>query len=209
MRQSVGLGIALVMVVNQFFAYSVLANEVYEEASGSAEIEIVDNGSGSDNDVDLIENSASETSQNNGLKLNNNIQINTGTGDNEASDNDGNVIITTGKVNSSVQVLNNLNSSYVSTMVQNPGLKSKISGNGSESVSSVDGQYPNNEEFLVNNNLTLNNNVKNYGSSGGNKASKNAGKVFISSGDVYLAAILSNQTNTNQFAQFCCLLSSL
>lgn len=198
---------ALVLGLTQFFVYPIFADE---EASGSGEIEIIDNGSDSDNASTLTEDIAANATQNNSLKLNNNIQINASTGENEALDNDGNVTIITGKVNSSIQVLNhNLNSSYLTASNPNPRLNSKILGNGTESTSGINESFAKSQEFLVNNHLSLNNNVKNYGSSGGNKASRNTGTIFISSGNVYLAAILSNGANFSNITQPCCLISLL
>lgn len=171
----------------------------------SSTIEVTNNGSDSDNSVNYTQDTTTQISQNNSLILTNNIQINASTGDNEASDNEGDVTITTGEINILAALLNeNLNSSFISASVQTPQFNLKVSGNGSSSVNDINDNFESKEEFFVNNYLQLNNYINNYSNTGGNKANKNNGNVFISTGSIYLGFILSNKVNTSKIIAACC-----
>jgi len=174
------------------------------EDPSSASIE--GNGEDSGNSIDISDDSLAQVNIVNELKLKNNVSINSNTGDNEADDNDGEVIIRTGEVNLLAQILNqNLNSADVS--VSNPGndFNYSIKNNGSGSINSISEDNNAENEYFVFNDLYLVNDIRNYSNTGGNKANKNNGKVFISTGDVFLDIILKNKDiNSSKIVDTCC-----
>lgn len=156
---------------------------------------ITENGSGSSNSVNHNSKSNTSTSQNNGAKITNNIKVYADTGNNNASGNSGDVFIETGEVKTGIGVLNKGNTSYIASEKKTPIYDSKISDNGSDSNNLIVNEYKNNESYLVNNYLELDNNFEVYGNTGGNIANNNNGKVFISTGNVLLDIILKNKVN--------------
>jgi hypothetical protein len=164
-------------------------------SESDSKAKITDNGSGSSNSINHNSNSNTSTSQNNGAKITNNIKVYADTGNNNASGNGGDVYIETGEVKTGIGVLNKGNTSYMSSGKKLPSYDSKISGNGSDSNNVILNEYENNENFLVNNYLILDNNLEVYGNTGGNTAKNNNGKVFISTGNVLLDIILKNKVN--------------
>lgn len=169
-------------------------------------VSIEDNGSDSENNIGIMQDSSNKINIVNELQLTNNVSLYSNTGDNEANDNDGNVEIQTGEINLLAQILNqNLNSAKVSASNQNPSFAYNISGNGSGSTNSIKENNNTGNEYLVFNTLYLNNNIKNYSNTGGNKANKNIGNVFISTGSVLLDIILSNRDiNSSKITSTCC-----
>lgn len=170
-------------------------------SGGSAEIS--GNGSGSTNQINSTQGSNTTVSQTNGAMITNNITVSSNTGDNEASDNNGDTTIKTGNIYSSVYAINQGNNSYASVGGGNPELNIKISGNGSGSVNTIEQNHYGDNSFYVNNYIELNNNIYNYSNTGGNKANSNLGKVNILTGDVYLDIILSNKFNTSVVVAEC------
>lgn len=119
---------AIILVLNQFFLYPVLASEasnltqVTEESStlqieqtpeemtpNPIEVKITGNGDGSDSEINIDRESSTEIIQSNEVEIVNNIKITANTGDNEASDNTGDVTIKTGDVNINVKAINKVN----------------------------------------------------------------------------------------------------
>jgi hypothetical protein len=162
--------------------------------SGST-AKITDNGSGSSDSINHNSNSNTSISQNNGAKITNNIKVYADTGNNNASGNSGDVYIETGEVKTGIGVLNKGNTSYIAAGEKSPSYDSKISGNGSDSNNVIVNEHKNNESFLGNNYLELDNNFEVYGNTGGNIAKNNNGRVFISTGNVLLDIILKNKVN--------------
>lgn len=187
MKRPLGILTALVLVINQFFSYPAKASEYV----------ISGNGADSNNLVTATQHISRRVFQNNGLKLTNHISIHANTGDNEALGNDGNVTIATGQVNIKSTALNLMNSSGNSITGTNPNPKVSVADNGSSSAGKIDDNFSDEEEYIVNNNLELSNKLNIYVDTGGNKAAKNQGNLFISTGNIYLNMILSNRANTS------------
>src|SRR3990167_8985312 len=82
-------------------------------AKGDTEVKIADNGSDSDNDVDLDQSSTNGIYQDNFGFVTNYVDVDGNTGDNEADDNtNGDVSVETGDSEVSVGVLNFVNSNW-------------------------------------------------------------------------------------------------
>lgn len=179
-----------------------------DDQPSSASIE--DNGSDSENSIDISDNSKNTVIIDNNLELKNNVSVNANTGDNEANNNDGDVFIQTGQINLLAAVLNqNLNTASVNVGNQNKSFNYTISNNGSGSTNSINENNNSNNEYYITNNLALTNNINSSANTGGNKANKNNGKVFISTGNIYLDIILSNRDiNVSKIVENCCAKSS-
>lgn len=181
-----------------------------EEDPSLASIE--NNGAQSENTIDISENSSNKITLSNGLVLTNNISINADTGDNEAEDNEGDVTIQTGEINLLAQILNqNLNNADISASGQNKSLEYRVKNNGSGSTNLITEDSNTENEYFVFNDLYMVNDIKNISNTGGNKVNKNErssssnrGKVFISTGNIYLDLILSNKVNTGKIIADCC-----
>ena len=172
--------------------------------SEESSAQIIGNGSGSSNGITQTQNSNTQILLNNNLRIRNNVQTNANTGDNEASDNTGDVTIVTGNVNTRIGVANqNLNNSFASVSKPDSSLNTKVAGNGVGSSNQIESDYNSDDEYVVNNYLELNNNLGIYSNTGGNKASRNNGKVFITTGNVYLDIILSNRFNSSGVVADC------
>lgn len=175
-------------------------------AEDPGSVVVADNGEDSQNSVEITQDSATNITTVNKLNLDNNVDITANTGDNEADDNSGDVTIKTGEVNILAQILNkNLNNSYISASSANNLFNYKIAGNGANSVNTVTESGSEDNNYLVFNDLYLNNSIINNANTGGNKANKNNGKVFIATGSVLLDIILLNKDiNTSVIKASCC-----
>lgn len=175
-----------------------------EEDPSSAAIE--GNGEDSNNSINISDNSKVNVNIVNELKLKNNVAINADTGNNEADDNEGDVTIQTGGINMLAQILNqNLNQADVSVSNPNKSFSYSIKNNGSGSTNSITEDTGTENEYSVFNNLYLVNDIKNSTNTGGNKANKNNGKVFISTGSILLDIILQNKDiNVSKITDTCC-----
>ena len=134
------------------------------------------------------------------------MAVNADTGNNEADDNDGDVTIQTGEINMLAQILNqNLNQADVSVSNPNKSFSYSIKDNGSGSTNSITEDSSAENEYSVFNDLYLVNDIKNNTNTGGNKANKNNGKVFISTGSILLDIILQNKDiNVSKIVDNCC-----
>lgn len=177
------------------------------EADEPSSASIEGNGADSDNSIKALDNSTQAIDIVNELKLNNNVSIHANTGDNEADDNDGDVTIQTGTINLLAQVLNqNLNTADVTAGSDNKSFNYAINNNGSGSTNSIYEENNTENGYFVFNSLSLTNDINNYSNTGGNRASKNNGRVFISTGNIYLDIILSNKDiNISKIIDNCCL----
>lgn len=164
------------------------------------------NGASSDNSIDVSDNSSTAVNIVNELSIQNNVDISANTGDNEALGNEGDVTIKTGEINLLAVILNkNLNTADVSVSDPAKNFNLFLKKNGAGSTNSISEDNKTENEYSVFNNLYLNNDIKNHSNTGNNKANKNSGQVFISTGDIFLDIILKNKDiNTSKIADVCC-----
>lgn len=173
---------------------------------------IENNGAQSENTINISENSSNKITLSNGLVLTNNISINADTGDNEAEDNEGDVTIQTGNISLLAQIFNqNLNTADISATSQNKSFNYRVKNNGSGSTNLVAEASNTENEYFILNDVYMVNDITSNLNTGGNKANKNErssssnkGKVFISTGNIYLDLILSNKVNTSKIIADCC-----
>jgi hypothetical protein len=162
--------------------------------------ELVITGNGADSVNTVVTSSSQETdiSQTNTAKITNEVKADANTGSNEASGNTGgDVAITTGNVNTSTDVSNNVNSSSVSLSDCCPtsGIKAVISGNGADSKNNINYNSVNSLNIDVNLVAYINNDVDIKANTGRNDASGNTGDVSIKTGNIWVDNEISNKTN--------------
>lgn len=164
------------------------------------------NGSDSNNQVTTSSIGGTTINVDQNANINNNVNINADTGNNEASDNTGNTSIDTGNITVKGIVNNGpVNTSSVSVAAGPAGTDIKITGNGSgsDNIVRIDNNYD--QSVSVDNNANINNVVDFYLNTGKNTASGNNGDVSISTGNIILDFFLNNgPVNTNIVEIDCC-----
>ena len=167
---------------------------------------IQENGVATDNSIEISDDSSTKVAVVNKLKLKNNVEVSANTGDNWAVDNDGEVTIQTGQIQILAQILNqNLNRADVLVSDPSKSFNYYIKNNGDGSINSITENNSSESTYSVYNNQNLVNEIKNSANTGGNIANKNSGKVFISTGDIFLDIILKNKDiNISKIVDACC-----
>jgi hypothetical protein len=160
------------------------------------------NGSDSDNEIEFETNTSTTVVQQNYTSVNNKINVDANTGNNEASGNtNGDVSIETGDVDVETSITNVLNTNVAE--VQNCGSCSGdvgvlIQGNGSGSSNEVDLELNKYTQVFQNNIAHVYNKVDVNANTGDNEAEDNTGgDVDIETGDVDVEIHVSNSANAN------------
>ncbi len=170
-------------------------------------LEIIGNGSDSLNTINYKSVNRSTVSVNQLLNLENNLTGTANTGDNTAGDNLGDTSVETGNITINANLENkNINRSFVKgTTGSGPEILSKISGNGANSINTVDTENRNEYIAVVENQANILNNLMWNPQSGGNNLSGNLGKVKLKTGDILVNLILKNKDiNISEIALSCC-----
>ena len=170
--------------------------------SGDTEVKIGNNGSKSDNKVDLDLDNSNEIFQDNEAKVKNDVEVEGTTGKNDAKDNtNGEVSIETGDSDVSVGVLTFANANFAS-IGGDTGAGGELSlwilGNGSKSDNEIDADLDNSSTVKQDNNAHIYNDVEIDAATGGNDADDNTGgEVSIETGDADVEALVANVGNFN------------
>jgi len=177
-------------------------------AKGDTSVKIADNGSDTDNDVNLDQKSSNGVFQDNDADVENKVYVDGKTGDNEAEDNtNGDVSIDTGDSDVSVGVLNFVNSNFAKIGGgdnEGSALSLWILGNGSDSENDIDADIKNENVVTQNNNADLYNKVDVEAETGDNEAEDNTGgEVSIETGDANVESLVANVGNFN-WAELSC-----
>ncbi len=163
---------------------------------------IVDNGSGSDNELNISSTSTTTVQQNNTADVQNSVDVSANTGDNSANSNTGgDVAIDTGNIDASTSIENNLNSSYVNIEncnTCNTSGQAIISNNGSYSDNVINYTSNNTNTVTVDQYASVNNYVNGYANTGGNTANYNNGDVDIDTGSITVQDVIKNNTNLSK-----------
>lgn len=169
---------------------------------------IIISGNGAES-VSSVESSSSNTTNvnsSNNADVNNDIDVDGNTGENNANDNTGGEAnITTGDVDSSVDIENSLNTTTVSDVCCDGGEggQIEISGNGSNSNNSVNYSNDSNSDVNVNNTANVTNNITTNANTGNNNANDNLGNVNIKTGDITSRSnVLNSAINLANVALF-------
>lgn len=169
---------------------------------GDTSVKIADNGSDSDNDVDLDLDSSNEIYQDNEADVENKVEVDGKTGDNDAKDNtNGDVSIDTGDSDVSVGVLNFVNSNFAKIGGgddEGSSLSLWILGNGSDSDNDIDADVTSQNVVTQNNTADIFNKVEVDAETGDNDANDNTGgEVSIETGDADVESLVANVGNFN------------
>ena len=181
---------------------------------GDINVLIDGNGTHSDNDVDLDQNSTINVFQDNYAYVKNDIDAEAETGENDANDNTGgSVSIDTGDAETNVEVSNTANANWAK--VGGDGaqgeLSARIVGNGSNSDNYIDLDLDSAILLKQDNDASLENKVKAEAETGENDANDNTGgDVSIDTGDAETDVSVDNLVNFNWADVDCgCLLDLL
>ncbi len=180
---------------------------------GDLSVVISGNGSDSDNEVNLDVENTTHLTQSNYANVNNNVDIDSNTGDNDANDNTGgDVEVNTGSATTSVEVNNLLNANVASVSSgeeEGDGLSIWITGNGSDSDNTVNLGLESATVVTQANVANVNNDVDVDSDTGDNDAEDNTGgDVMIDTGDADVDVTVDTMANFNLAdIMSCCLLS--
>jgi hypothetical protein len=164
-------------------------------------LEISGNAGDTTNTVQVSSSSTNVVTQTNSANIENNVQISTNSGDNQANQNNGgDTAVSTGNATAAVSVNNNANSNSAS--VDNcggcvNGINATVSGNASDTTNTVGVALSATTHLTQDNTADVENNVHVVANTGGNEANKNnGGDVSIETGNADVDDI-SVSTNVN------------
>lgn len=166
----------------------------------ATEIIISGNAAGSDNFVEVNQNSTTTVSQDNDAFVVNNVDSSAKTGGNTASFNTGGgVLVGTGDATSVVDVDNSLNTNQAEVgCCEAGGADVLIKDNGAYTLNDVELNQNNTVVVDQDNNAYVKNYVDSDASTGGNDASLNTGgDVVIATGNAGSGVTVSTQANSN------------
>ncbi len=151
-----------------------------------------------------VSNSVNIVSENNAY-ISNNISINANTGGNSADKNTGDGSVTTGDINGSVTIINDVNSNSLNTSKFHCSGVCKFSANVNASNSHTGADSENNASVSVDNDVTItqtneqaiSNSVGADLNTGENSADKNTGDGSVRTGDIKFTVKVKNSGNTN------------
>lgn len=152
------------------------------------ELVISENGSGSDSEIVVQTTSNTTVEQSNSADVNNEVDLESNTGENQANENTGQVTIETGEVAQELQIENKLNYSVVEIPCCPNEFDATITSNGSDSTNQVNVSSNNETTVSVNQYADVQNNVSGIANTGENTANQNGGSVDITTGDIYVLA---------------------
>jgi hypothetical protein len=178
-------------------------------------VEVSGNGRGSSNTVGLTQVNATGVAQTNVANVNNNTVVNSNTGHNKANDNlggqsgDGDVEVTSGPVNTSVNVGTAVNSNVAQigggSTSMGDGVSAKILGNGRDSDNDIALSLVNSASVAQTNTANVNNNTVVNSDTGFNRANDNlGGDVTVESGKAKSDINVDTAANFNAAALAAC-----
>lgn len=172
----------------------------YVPTAAAVTFEISGNGSDSNNTGTLNVTTTRTVVQSNDAHINNDIDVDSNTGDNDVEDNTGGEVnVETGDATTKVEVTNavNSNSATVDCCAQND-MNVLISGNGTDSDNTVDLKQDNTTELFQDNHAYVRNDVDVDSETGDNDVEDNTGgDVDVETGDADTTITLSTAANTN------------
>lgn len=166
------------------------------------------NGSDSENEIDLKQESNVEVNVNQSANIQNNIQGTVNTGNNKANDNTGgSVSIKTGDIKVNGAIVNGpVNTASVSVSSGFGGsVSAVVSGNGSGSKNEINAYFDNPIDVYIDNVVSFKNWVDFDLNTGGNEANGNTGgDVSITTGDIDFDFLIKNMANIGGVDIDCC-----
>lgn len=175
-----------------FVGFLLASQAVAEEIT----VTVSENGSGSDNSVQVNSTSSTAVNQTNSADINNNLSGSANTGGNQASNNSSDVNIGTGDAKSSNTINNqnvNSNSYEGNCDCSSTNIKADISGNGAHSTNTLNLGVNDELNVSQSNSAQITNNVNTFANSGYNTANYNNGDVVIKTGKAGAYTNISNK----------------
>lgn len=157
------------------------------------EFVITGNGSGANSEVVVQTESSVTIEQSNNTSINNEVDTNANTGGNEITDSAGPSTITTGNIETQVDVGNSMNSSVVNNdCCESEGIELTIDGNGADSSNSINFGSSNETNVSISQNANITNEVNGSGNTGDNKIKDNVGNASITTGNIQVNSKIKN-----------------
>lgn len=174
---------------------------VAQNKGGETEVvaKILENGSGSENTIDLAVNRITEVTQNNSAYILNNAFTSALTGNNIADMNSGNVEITTGDIRAQTLIQNIAINHSVDPHADTSFIQAVIHGNGSGSSSTIQASFHIDTQVDVFHTADIVNNAVHDLLTGGNSAVGNGGNVKIATGDISSTVRIVNEGINTSF----------
>lgn len=171
-------------------------------ANQSLDVLIAGNGAESDNKVDLKAKTETFVGQYNDAEVDNYVDADADTGDNDANKNTGgDVEVTTGDASTSVDVATTANANWAKVgggSDQGGSVSLRILGNGADSKNKIDLDLDKSLELVQDNKADIKNDVDADADTGNNDANKNTGgEVSIETGDADVDVEVDNMANFN------------
>lgn len=171
-------------------------------AFASTTLIITGNGSGSENEVEMANETTTTVVQQNDTNVQNHINVDASTGGNQAEDNTGgDVSIETGDSTAEVAIQNNVNSNsaQVDTCGECAGDTTvEVTGNGSDSKNEVELDQSSETSVFQDNTANVQNDVKVDAKTGYNEAEDNTnGEVSVKTGDATVKVLANTVANMN------------
>lgn len=159
--------------------------------------EISGNGSESVNQVVSDVSTETNVSQSNDSQVNNQVNIEADTGNNQANQNTGGETeISTGDVQTEIKIENQLNTSLVQTgCCEESQAEVLINNNGEQSNNTVELNLSSKTDISINQEAEVTNKVNLNLNTGKNSANQNNGDVSISTGDIKGSVNIQNSAN--------------
>lgn len=171
---------------------------------GDTTVDISMNGEGSDNDVNLNNSSVTDVFQDNDAEVDNKVDADSTTGNNNADSNvGGDVSIDTGKADTTVEVYNtaNTNSALIGGAGEGEGsglVDVRIVGNGPNSDNDVELALTDVITVVQENDADVDNEAEADADTGNNNADSNVGgSVILDTGDATVKAVADTAVNFN------------
>lgn len=179
---------------------ALIFNAFASTAFASTTLVISGNGADSNNDAQVNVTHETSVVQSNNAQVDNQVTANADTGNNTAKDNTGgDVSVTTGDVDTTVNVSNALNSNTATVDCCPTGNTTvEVSSNGADSKNTADVGLKSSTEVYQTNNADVTNKINTDSNTGYNKANDNTGgDTSINTGDVTTSVTVSTAANAN------------
>lgn len=179
----------------------ILASLLLPTSAYATTLEIVDNGSTSQNSVQISSQNTTGISQSNDATISNSVNNQANSGSNTASSNtDASSNINTGNVDQSNSVENKLNqsSAQVKDCGCNTNTSAEVSGNAEESQNNIKATSDNHISTEINQSANVSNNSLSQLNSGNNTSSDSTGaQISIHTGDIKVNTGVVNDLNAS------------
>lgn len=176
----------------------ILATNFATPLFADLDIQVSDNGTDSSNDLNLTQTQTTTVDQSNTSDVNNQVTVDSNTGDNTASANTGDTEITTGDTSTDVSISNTLNTNTANVDNCCPtDTTASISGNGSGSDNTLNLDQTAETTISSANTANITNTITINANTGNNTANSNLGHVAINTGNISVSTGIANAANFN------------